>query len=671
MKLNIIIIIVVLFTITTKIYSAANTTAYDTARIYNAMIKARNGEDITIGVFGGSITAGSLASIPDKRWANLITDWWITTFPESNITLINAGIGGTGSDVGVHRLNDDLLVQNPDFIIVEFAVNDAGINSTYVQQMMEGITRQILSKNIAIMYLLLKMETFGTAQADHKIVGEYYEVPMVSYADLIDSAVVADGMELSDVFGDSNDKKEGVHPNDKGMQYIADFLIDEFNIIYNNLPDGNDLVEVADTLPAPLISDNYDKTFQYTNQTLTPLTNSGWTNRGEGWQADVVGSEISFKVDGNAISILYSKHNDDFRGKVETWIDDGTHEILDGYWEQTWGPATVFQLIQEGLIDGEHTLHVKIIEESSTVNECHFFEVMKVLKAGNILDIAPIVDVENQKKTLTNGEVSFDASNSYDPDTTGSLTYTWSLISSPANSTAAIDNPSPSIANFIPDKEGIYKIGLTISDGIYNSVEEIITIHTVASNTAPNANAGSDATIPPREYYELNGTNSSDNEGDVLLYNWRVISRPDIASMTLKDEDIAIAQFKSSNEGEFIFELTVSDSIAEGKDTVKIIVSENPVSVYYNQPENIDFSIYPNPSSNKINLFFQLEESASVNISIYSIDGKMVYQLLDDYFSKGKHELVRIIDHNLKLSGTYLIKFSSKNAVKTQKIVIQ
>ena len=70
-----------------KIFPAANTSVYDTTRLYNTMLKAKNGEDITIGVFGGSITAGSLASTESKRWANLITDWWKNTFPESNIHL--------------------------------------------------------------------------------------------------------------------------------------------------------------------------------------------------------------------------------------------------------------------------------------------------------------------------------------------------------------------------------------------------------------------------------------------------------------------------------------------------------------------------------------------------------------------------------------------------------
>ncbi|MFC2137265.1 GDSL-type esterase/lipase family protein, partial [Bacteroidota bacterium] len=436
MKTYQLFIISITFIITGNLYSASNTSEYDTTLIYNTMIKAQNGEDITIGVFGGSITAGSLASSESKRWANLVTDWWINNFTESTVNLINAGIGGTGSDVGVHRINDDLLIYKPDFVIVEFAVNDAGINSTYVQQMLEGVVRQLLDNDIAVMLLLLKMETWGSAQDDHKVVGNYYKIPMVSYADLIDSAVAADGLVLSDVFGDS----PGVHPNDAGMQYIADFIIEELDIIHNSIPTGASIIEITDTLPAPIISNNYDKTFKYTNKILAPESNKGWSIKGDGWFAEEINSEISFKVDGNAVSILYSKHNDDFRGRAEVWIDNGTPITLDAYWEETWGPATKFQLVKDGMESGEHTLHVKIIEESSNEGERHYFEIQNVLKAGNIVNIAPIADPGDKKKILTGTEVTLDGSASFDPDSTNDITYSWSLISSPENSNLTIDN---------------------------------------------------------------------------------------------------------------------------------------------------------------------------------------------------------------------------------------
>ena len=54
-----------------------------------------------------------------------MADWWKDTFPESSVVLVNAGWGGTGSDIGTHRLREDLLVHELDFFVIEFSVNDS------------------------------------------------------------------------------------------------------------------------------------------------------------------------------------------------------------------------------------------------------------------------------------------------------------------------------------------------------------------------------------------------------------------------------------------------------------------------------------------------------------------------------------------------------------------
>ena len=56
---------------------------------------------------------------------NLFQTWWNGQFSAGS-TLINAGIGATDSDYGCLRVQRDVLSQNPDLVIVEFAVNDIG-----------------------------------------------------------------------------------------------------------------------------------------------------------------------------------------------------------------------------------------------------------------------------------------------------------------------------------------------------------------------------------------------------------------------------------------------------------------------------------------------------------------------------------------------------------------
>lgn len=52
-------------------------------------------------------------------------DWFTRTYPEAEFRFENAAIGGTGSMLGVYRLEHELLDKSdPDLVFVEFAVND-------------------------------------------------------------------------------------------------------------------------------------------------------------------------------------------------------------------------------------------------------------------------------------------------------------------------------------------------------------------------------------------------------------------------------------------------------------------------------------------------------------------------------------------------------------------
>lgn len=93
------------------------------------------GAEVKIGYFGGSITAQS-------GWRPKTLAHFQKTYPQAKISEINAAIGGTGSDLGVFRLKQDMLDHQPDLLFVEFAVNDGGASPRQIFQCMEGIVRQ-------------------------------------------------------------------------------------------------------------------------------------------------------------------------------------------------------------------------------------------------------------------------------------------------------------------------------------------------------------------------------------------------------------------------------------------------------------------------------------------------------------------------------------------------
>lgn len=81
--------------------------------------------ELKVAFLGGSITEGAGASDKSKRYSSLlIENYFKTKYPNKTVTEINAGIGGTGSDQGIIRLQKDIISQEPDVVFLEYAVND-------------------------------------------------------------------------------------------------------------------------------------------------------------------------------------------------------------------------------------------------------------------------------------------------------------------------------------------------------------------------------------------------------------------------------------------------------------------------------------------------------------------------------------------------------------------
>ncbi len=69
-----------------------------------------------------------------------------------------------------------------------------------------------------------------------------------------------------------------------------------------------------------------------------------------------------------------------------------------------------------------------------------------------------------------NCTVTLDGSTSYDEDTDPIGSYSWSVVSIPPGSLAALSDPNSPTPTFVPDVEGEYQFRLTINDGIDNNV---------------------------------------------------------------------------------------------------------------------------------------------------------------------------------------------------------
>lgn len=202
----------------------------DLTRLAAVMRRARAGEDITVGVIGGSITEGySASNRAETSYACHMRNWWQERFPDSKVEYVNAGIGGTSSYLGVHRVQEDLLEQKPDFVIVEFSVNDG--NNQFFKISYDNLLRRILlDENEPALLLLFTTQENGTsAQVNDALLGFGYGLPMISYGNAVLPSIEAGEFAWKDISPDN------VHPNDRGHAVIGELLYRYLNDVYARL----------------------------------------------------------------------------------------------------------------------------------------------------------------------------------------------------------------------------------------------------------------------------------------------------------------------------------------------------------------------------------------------------------------------------------------------------
>jgi len=78
-----------------------------------------------------------------------------------------------------------------------------------------------------------------------------------------------------------------------------------------------------------------------------------------------------------------------------------------------------------------------------------------------------------------------DGTNSSDPDDFP-LTYSWSIVSKPAGSTATIKDADKAQAKFVPDKPGTYVVKLVVNNGVWDSDPDTVTLKAIVPIQPPS-----------------------------------------------------------------------------------------------------------------------------------------------------------------------------------------
>ena len=321
--------------------------------IQKVMERVARGEDITVGFLGGSITQGALASRQENCYASLVYKWWSSQFP--NVKFINAGIGGTTSQFGVARVEEDLLRYGPDLIFVEFSVNDDG--NPFFRETYEGLVRRILRSGAAVMLIHnVRYDNGASAEDIHLEIGKHYSLPCVSMRSTIYPLVASGELPNRQITPDD------LHPNDAGHELAASVIIHFLEEIrWAKTPD-----EKPTAIPAPLTRNQYEYSFRYQNHNSGPVLEGFVPDDTpqehiiqmfrRGFTAWHLGDRITFQVEGTGVAVQYRKSVRKPAPIAKVVVDECPEYamLLDANFDEDWGDCLYIDTV---LFHGEKKLH--------------------------------------------------------------------------------------------------------------------------------------------------------------------------------------------------------------------------------------------------------------------------------------------------------------------------
>jgi hypothetical protein len=218
-------------------------------------------------------------------------------------------------------------------------------------------------------------------------------------------------------------------------------------------------------------------------------------------------------------------------------------------------------------IDGSYV--AQLIVNDGTVDSVA--DIVNIVAAtGNS---APIANAGVDQNIPTANVVTINGSASFDTDG-DPLSYSWSLTTLPTGSNAALDSSTNVLSKFTADIDGSYVAQLIVNDGTVDSVADIVNIVAATGNSAPIANAGVDQNIPTATLVTINGSASSDADGDALSYSWSLSTVPAGSNVVLDASTNVSPTFTADIDGSYVAQLIVNDGTVDSvADSVNIVAA--------------------------------------------------------------------------------------------------
>ncbi|MEK4880001.1 MULTISPECIES: GDSL-type esterase/lipase family protein [Paenibacillus] len=349
----------------------------------NIIQKLENGDTVTIVYFGGSNTRS-------EGYRVMTADWLRKQYPKADIRTVNAGIDGTGSDLGCARLETDVLLHRPDLVFVEFVGNDGGDPESKAR--IEGIVRQIRKRSrftdILFVYTLKERDVVLFQSGEYQKgalmqeeVADHYGIPSIHLGVAV-SHLVSEGKlvftsrEDLSISGAVVFTHDSIHPTiPEGHQIYTDTITRSFEKIrelqehpgrsVHHLPQ-NPLVPANPWEYASMLSLDSFTDFSAGWSYMTPddcalVREYNWLFPGL-WRAVDPGEAITVQFEGTHIGLFDIGGPDSGRLKVS--VDGGEPFIVDRFTLYNDHNRNQYVFLPE-LPNGKHTVRFEVDTEKT------------------------------------------------------------------------------------------------------------------------------------------------------------------------------------------------------------------------------------------------------------------------------------------------------------------
>ena len=262
--------------------------------------------------------------------------------------------------------------------------------------------------------------------------------------------------------------------------------------------------------------------------------------------------------------------------------DDG---IAAYFWQQTAGPSVSLNddsAMRPTFVSPETASGGVTLAFSLTVTDSFGNQDTDICVVVVSVDNLPPTARAGTDQTVNEGQsVSLDGSGSEDSDGT-IVSYFWQQTAGPTVSLPAanVDQPAFTAPDVGIQGESLtFKLTVTDEKGLQDTDEVTITVSWL--NEPPVAAAGSDQSVAEGQTVTLDGSDSSDSDGDIVGYSWTQTGAGTM--VVLSDSTGAQPVFVAPPvglSGEILtFELTVEDQFGlQSTDAVTITISDNGIS---------------------------------------------------------------------------------------------